>query len=65
MKTIFTIALATAALAGYFSSYTPEPQEPMPVFSMPDIKPRVHPWKTYHDRIEPEMIVSRIPGRKP
>jgi len=64
MKTIFTIALATAALAGYFSSYTPAPQEPMPVFSMSDIKPRVHPWKTYHDRIEPETVIYKKVSRK-
>lgn len=65
MKTIFTLAMATALLAGYFSSYTPNaPQEPMPVFSMPDIKPRVHPWKTYHDRIEPEMIVYERLSRR-
>ena len=40
------------------------PQEPMPVFSMQDIKPRVHPWKTYHDRIEPETVIYKRVSRK-
>ena len=63
MKTIFAIALATAALAGYFSSYTPAPQEPMPVFS----EAVKRPAKLFYDRIGPEeqpvrMARCRTPG---
>jgi len=56
MKTIFTIALATAALAGYFSSYTPEPQEPMPVFT----EAVKRPAKLFYDRIEVGVEPVRV-----
>lgn len=65
MKTIFTIALATALLAGYFSNYTQnDPQEPMPVFT----EAVKRPAKLFYDRIEVGIEPVRVqrctmPGR--
>ena len=64
MKLTLPLLTIFLAFSWYVVPAPNAPQEPMPVFSMSDIKPRVHPWKTYHDRIEPETVIYKKVSRR-